>query len=75
MYKLQKLPKQETFMFAHCFQIQGKIIIICYPVAVFHVLNLKNKVKNGKYLRMNVMILKNDDFIAFFHFYMMLKQR
>ena len=45
-------------MFAHCFQIQGKIIIICYPVAVFHVLNLKNKVKNGKYLRMKVMILK-----------------
>lgn len=68
MNKLQKLPKQETFMFALCFQIQGKIIIICDSVTVFHVLKLKNKVKNGKYLRMKVTILKSDDFIAFFTF-------
>lgn len=58
--KLQKLPKQETFMLALCFQIQGKRIIICDPVTVFHVLKLKNKVKNGKYLRMKVTILKSE---------------
>ena len=55
-------------MFAFYFQIQGKVIIIYYPVTVFYVLKLKNKVKTGKYLSMKVMILKNVDLIAFFTF-------
>lgn len=50
MYKLQKSPKQEIFMLALCFQIQGKIIIICDPGTVFQVLKLKNKVKKWKVL-------------------------
>lgn len=45
--KIQKLPKEESFMFAFGFQIQGKIIIIYDPVTVFYILKLKNKGKMG----------------------------
>lgn len=55
-------------MFAFCFQIQGKIIIIYDPVNILYVLKLLNKGKNGKFLNENVVVLKNDDLTAFFIF-------
>lgn len=41
------------------------VIIIYDPVTIFHILKLKNKVKNGKYMSMKVVVLKNDDLTDF----------
>lgn len=48
--KLQKLPKEESFIFAFCFQIRNKIIIIFDPVTVFYILKLKNKGRGSEVL-------------------------